>query len=101
MSTSEPEQTMLRRYQIRPGHWGEFLTLWRQIAVLRREHGFEVLIAMADYENDAFTWVLSFSGDMEASLEQYYADPRRVALESIGDHMSGHQVDMVERQPLP
>ncbi len=91
-----PTETMLRRYNIVPGHWEPFLEVWRKIVAVRRRHGFTVVLALADKETDTFTWVLTYPGDIDAAAEKYYADPDRVALEYVADHVQDWQVSAVE-----
>jgi hypothetical protein len=92
--TGEPE-TLLRRYGVKPGHWEPFLDYWRRIVVLRRRHGFEVLFAFVDEEQNRFTWAIAYDGDIEQAQEKYYADPDRVELEGISAH-----VDDVDVRPV-
>lgn len=92
--------TLLRRYTIVPGHWSAFLAVWRQIIEVRRDHGFEVVIAMADREHDLFTWVVTYRGDLDAGMKAYYADARRIALQTVEDHVSAWDVNGVEMQDL-
>lgn len=91
-----PTTTLLRRYTIVAGHWDAFFDVWRQIVQVRRRHGFSVLLAMADQQESTFTWVIQHTGDLEAAMKRYYADPERVALEHVGDHVSAWTVREVE-----
>lgn len=102
--TKEPPTTiMLRRYTIRAGHWDPYLQVWREIAAVRRDHGFRILFALADTETNEFTWALEHDGDRDAidiAAEAYYADPRRVALEHVGEHVTAWVVTYPTPQPL-
>jgi hypothetical protein len=98
---TDAPNVLLRRYFIKPGHWPAFLALWRQVVPLRRRHGFEVLFALKDEENNVFTWAVSYDGDLQAAMDRYYADPERVALEVIGEHVADFKVTSVEREPIP
>lgn len=91
-----PTSTLLRRYTIVPGYWEAFLDVWRQIVQLRRRHGFSVVVAMADREEAVFTWVVQYTGDLQQAMDRYYADPDRVALEHVSDHVSAWDVREVE-----
>ena len=48
--------TLLRRYEIKGDDWDSFLDVWRQIVAVRKRHGFEVLFAFEDREENVFTW---------------------------------------------
>lgn len=88
--------TLLRRYFIKPGHWDEFLAMWRQVVLIRQRFGFTVLFALADREKDIFTWGIHHPGDLEAVHARYYADPERVAVASITDHLSSWEITKVD-----
>lgn len=100
----EPTTTvMLRRYTIRPGHWEPFLQVWREIAAVRRDHGFRILFALADADTNEFTWALEHDGDrgaIDTAAAAYYADPRRVALEHVGEHVTAWVVTYPTPQPV-
>lgn len=92
---------MLRRYFLKPGHWDDFLLKWRQIVPLRRKYGINVLFAVVDREKDIFTWAINHAVDLDAAQKLYYADPARIALADIKDHLASWDVTKVEPVDLP
>ena len=100
-TTATTLDTLLRVYNIAPDGWDEFLELWRRVAAVRRRFGYEVLFALADREENIFTWAVSHSGDLDEVAERYYADPERKELEVIGNYVTGHKVTKVSRVNLP
>ena len=89
----------LRRYSI-VGGWQEFLAIWRRIVDVRERHGFRCLFAVADEPRDQFTWAFDFAGgwdDLVAVQRAYYADPERVALRGVFDHMADYTLDPARR----
>lgn len=88
--------TELKRYQIKPGQWDEFLEVWRRIVVVRRRHGFGVLCAFADREQNVFTWAIDHEGDFDAAAKSYYEDPERVQLEIVENFVPGYEIRRVE-----
>ncbi len=99
MTGPDPVQSsriaILRRYSI-VGDWSAFLDLWRRIVPLRERYGFGCLFAAADEEKDLFTWAFDFDGrweDFAEAQRPYYADPERVALRGVFDHMADYTID--------
>jgi hypothetical protein len=92
--------TLLRRYNIKPGAWEQFLEVWRRIIVVRKRHGFKVLFALVDREENMFTWAVSYDGDIDAAAAEYYKDPERVTLEIVGDYVADHKVTKVTQEPV-
>ena len=93
--------TLLRVYNIKPDGWTEFLDIWRKIVVVRRRHGFEVLFALEDREENIFTWAVRHDDDIDEAAERYYADPERKALEIVGNYVLDYKVNRVSRVQLP
>ncbi|HOA87732.1 MAG TPA: hypothetical protein PKX10_00010 [Propioniciclava tarda] len=85
---------IMRRYDL-TGDWDGFLEVWRRIVGVRERHGFTCLFAVADRPHDLFTWAFDFAGewaDFPAAQRGYYADPDRVALRSVFDHMADYSI---------
>ena len=92
ISDVSPEtMIVMRRYTIQ-GDWDEFLSLWREVAELREEHGFHVLFAVGDRDLRRFTWAFTtretdFQEFLSQGQRQYYDDPRRIELETINAYL--------------
>ena len=70
---------------------------------VRERHGFRCLFAVADEPGDQFTWAFDFAGgwdDLVAVQRPYYADPERVALRGVFDHMADYTLDPAHRLDL-
>ena len=70
----------LRRYHIEPGRVPDHVAWFPTIKAAREHHGFHVLFAFADTENDLFTWAVAVDGDdaaFTAAEEVYNASPER------------------------
>jgi hypothetical protein len=93
--------TLLRVYNIAPDGWDQFLALWRRIVVVRRRFGFEVLFALADRQENIFTWAVRHDEDIDEVAARYYADPERKELEIIGEFVTDYKVTRVGRVDLP
>ncbi|WP_242128692.1 hypothetical protein [Sphingobium sp. Sx8-8] len=93
--------TELKRYQIKPDGWDGFLGIWRRIVAVRRRHGFGILFALADREQNMFTWAISHDGDFDAAAKGYYDDPERIELEIVGNYVSDYEIRKVEVLDLP
>lgn len=93
--------TELKRYQITPGGWEEFLEVWRRIVAVRRRHGFGILCAFADREQNMFTWAIDHDGDFDAAAKAYYEDPERIELEIVERYVTGYEIRKVEALDLP
>lgn len=94
-TSPEPRIAIVRRYSI-VGDWQDFLTVWRQIVPVRQKYGFHALFAVVDEPKDMFTWAFDFAGrwaDFAAAQRPYYADPDRVALRRVFDHMADYTID--------
>lgn len=94
------DHVLLRRYSVTPGRWPEFLEIMRRIARVRQRHGFEIVCAFADREENMFTWAIAYSGDIDTAARDYYADPERVALQVINDLVVEYQIRPVEAVEL-
>lgn len=92
--------TELKRYQIVPGRWDNFLAVWRDIVDLRKRHGFGVLFAFVDREENMFTWAIEHTGNFDAAAKAYYEDPSRIALEIVNDYVSDFSIRRVEPQSV-
>ncbi len=92
--------TLLRRYSIKDGEWDAFLEIWRRIVKVRKRHGFDVLFALADREENMFTWAIYHSGDIEAAAEGYYKDPERIELEIVERYVTAWKVTTVTQESV-
>ncbi|MGF6781576.1 hypothetical protein [Paraburkholderia sp. GAS334] len=90
--------TILRRYSVKPGEWDAFLEVWHRISKVRQRHGFKILFAFVDKEENMFTWAISYKGDIDAAGKRYYEDPERVELKVVENYLADHKVSTV--QPL-
>ncbi len=93
--------TELKRYDIRPEAWDDFLSVWRGIVTLRKRHGYNVLFAFADREQNLFTWAIEHHGDVDQAAKDYYQDPDRIALEIVNEYVSGFSIRRVEPLEIP
>jgi hypothetical protein len=93
--------TELKRYQIKPDGWKEFLEVWHRIVAVRRRHGFGILFAFADREQNMFTWAINHDVDFDAAAKAYYEDPERIELEIVGNYIIGFEIRKVEVLDLP
>ncbi|WP_419827158.1 hypothetical protein [Sphingomonas sp.] len=93
--------TLLRRYTIVGDEWEAFLDVWRRIVAVRKRHGFEVLFALVDREENIFTWAIRHPGDIDAAAEVYYKDPERIELEIVGRYVTDWSVSTVTQEPIP
>jgi len=71
----------LRRYEIKPGEFDDFLAWWSDnIPELRRRFGFTIEFAYEDRANNQFVWAVSVPGDetdFEATEKEYLASDER------------------------
>jgi hypothetical protein len=88
--------TLLRTYQIKPGHWDDFLSMWREVAAIRQRFGFTIEFAFEDREKNIFTWAISHPGNLEEVHVSYYADPDRVKLKPIKEHLAAIEIRQVQ-----
>lgn len=93
--------TLLRRYVIAADGWDAFLDIWRRIVAVRKRHGFEVLFALSDREENMFTWAIHHAGDIEAAAQAYYADPERIELEIVERYVTDWKVSTVTQESVP
>lgn len=93
--------TLLRRYFIKPGHWDEFLAMWRPITLIRQRFGFTIDFAYEDREQNIFTWGISHPGNLEEVAARYYADPERITYNSITDHLTSWDIRPVQPTSWP
>ncbi|MFE2179222.1 hypothetical protein [Streptomyces sp. NPDC059455] len=90
------EHVLLRRYTVVPGKWPELLEVMKQIVVVRKRHGFRVVCAFADREENMLTWAIAYSGDIDTAAKHYYEDPDRIALQTVNDYVTEWEVRPVE-----
>jgi len=93
--------TLLRRYTIKGDEWDAFLKIWRRIVAVRKRHGFQVLFALSDREENMFTWAIHHSGDIEQAAEGYYKDPERVELEIVERYVTDYKISTVVQEAIP
>ncbi len=93
--------TLLRRYSIKADEWDAYLEVWRRIVAVRKRHGFEVLFALSDREENMFTWAVHHPGDIEAAMEGYYKDPERVELEIVERYVTDYKISTVTQEAVP
>ncbi len=93
--------TLLRRYEIKSDDWESFLDVWRRIVVVRKRHGFQVLFAFEDREENVFTWAIHHPGDIDKAADLYYKDPERVELEIVERYVTGWKVTTVTEVAIP
>lgn len=93
--------TLLRRYTIKSDEWDVFLEIWRRIVVVRNRHGFQVLFALSDREENMFTWAIHHPGDIEAAAAGYYKDPERVELEIVNGYVTDWKITTVTQEAIP
>ncbi len=93
--------TLLRRYTIKGDEWETFLDVWRRIVAVRKRHGFQVLFALADREENVFTWAIYHPGDIDKAAEGYYKDPERVELEIVNQYVTDWKVSKVTQEQIP
>ena len=98
---SQTGTTLLRRYTIKADEWEPFLNVWRRIVAVRKRHGFEILFALVDREENVFTWAIHHPGNIELAAKGYYADPERVELEIVERHVTDWKVTTVIQEPIP
>lgn len=92
--------TLLRRYTIKGGQWDAFLEIWRRIVIVRKRHGFQVLFALSDREENMFTWAIHHPGDIELAAAGYYKDPERVELEIVERYVTDWKVTTVTQETV-
>jgi hypothetical protein len=92
--------TELKRYNIKPGTWDEFMEVWRRIVAVRKRHGFGILFALVDKEKNVFTWAIDHE-DIDEAARRYYADPERIELEIVGNYVTGYEITRVQQQAIP
>jgi hypothetical protein len=74
----------LRIYTIKPGELEHWIDEWRRlIAPLRRQHGFEIMGAWSEKQENRFIWLLRYVGSetWEKADAAYYASPERKAMQ--------------------
>lgn len=90
----------LKIYNVKPGHWTEFLAVWRKIIVLRRRAGFKVLFALIDEENNSFVWAVAHDSDWQSNNVDYLSGKERYDLNKISDHISSFEMPHVLAVPV-
>lgn len=93
--------TLLRRYTIKGDEWEAFLEIWRRIVTVRKRHGFKVLFALSDRDENLFTWAIHHPGDIELAAEGYYKDPERIELEVVERYVTDWKVSTVVEEAIP
>ncbi len=90
----------LRRYWFEPGHLAAFVDWFPTLLPAREESGFRVLFALADAEQETFTWAVELDGDVEHFLQvqdTYQASPERTAaFETFPGHISRREIGFVD-----
>jgi hypothetical protein len=95
--TEPGSATQLKRYTFRPHEADAFLQLWREVARVRRKHGFAIPFALVDRDAHVLTWAVSHP-DFAAGAAAYYADPERKAFSRTDyDPASGAYSDAAAR----
>lgn len=89
---------LLRRYSIKSGEWEPFLEVWHRIIKVRERHGFKILFALEDMEENMFTWSFSYDGDYNEAAKRYYSDPERVDLEIVANYVTDFKVRNVRQE---
>ncbi len=87
---------LLRRYEVRPDGWDEFLRLWQGIRRLREAYGYTVLFGHAGRERREFVWAVRYEGDYDVLAKRYYAAPEREPWREIGKHIVRTTVTTVD-----
>jgi hypothetical protein len=100
MTSPTATTVQLRRYRIEPGRLADFLAWFPTIVPVRERFGLRLLFALADRENDTFTWAVSCDGDVPA-FEQvqatYNASPERAAaFETFPGCVASMEIGFVE-----
>lgn len=76
--------TQLRRYQFETGTLRAWTEHWRDnVLPPRRQFGFEVLFAYADYTHEQFVWAVRFDGTaegLERRDREYHDSPEWASL---------------------
>lgn len=111
----------LKRYWITRDRWDEYLAVWRRIAAIRQRAGFAIPFALADRENNVFTWAVSHP-DFAEGAARYYADeerksvsrtdydpatgaytdaPERAGQNNVEDFILKAEIDWVTEEPIP
>ncbi len=75
--------TQLRLYTINRGQMDDFLRAWRDgIYPLRLRHGFRIVGAWVEAENNLFVWLLSYAGPeaWDEKERAYSQSPERAGL---------------------
>jgi hypothetical protein len=74
----------LRIYSVKPGAMSAWVDEWRRnVAPLRRKHGFEVLGPWVIEAEDKFVWILAYEGEQgwDAADAAYYESDERKAVD--------------------
>ena len=110
----------LKRYFIIPGAWEDYIDLWRRIAVVRKNCGFDIPFAVAERDRNLFTWAISHTHFADGAA-RYYADPQRRQLsrtdydpatgsyfdsgrndqKNIEDFIANAEINFVVAEPIP
>jgi hypothetical protein len=71
----------LRSYRVRNGEMDEWLREWRELVYpLRLAHGFLVVGAWVNRDQDRFVWIVGHDY-LERADSAYYASPQRIAMD--------------------
>lgn len=77
-------EQQLRMYTVKPGALGSFVEEWSEKVVpLRERHGFSVVGAWINQEENRFVWIVSYNGpgSFADRAAEYYEDPERVGID--------------------
>jgi hypothetical protein len=89
----------LRSYRVRHGEMDEWLREWRELVYpLRLEHGFLIVGAWVNRDEDRFVWMVGHE-DFDRADSAYYASPQRTAMDpDPARHLV--EVDTVALEPI-
>jgi hypothetical protein len=89
----------LRMYEIKPGEMDAWIEEWRrEVVPLRRDKGFETVVAWRAEDHRSFVWVLSHDGDFAAADVAYYESAERAAVHpDPARHLASSETRMVRK----
>lgn len=90
----------LRRYWFEPGHLADFTAWFPSLLPVREKYGFRVLFALADREQETFTWAVAHEGDpaaFEDAEAAYNTSPERAAaFETFPGHIAKKEIGLAD-----
>ena len=90
----------LRRYVLEPGRMDDFLAWFPALIPVREQYGFRVLFALADREQETFTWAVAHEGDpaaFEDAEAAYNSSPERAAaFETFPGHIAKKEIGFAD-----